>query len=140
MRPEEVVMVSGSCLCGAVRYRVDGRISELVLCHCTKCRKANGSAFHAGAVCRKSRFRWEAGEDAVTEYRTDSGYTTRFCATCGSPVPCPLDDRPYVVLHGGALDQDPGSRPRCHIFVASRAPWFEITDALERYDAHGPDT
>jgi len=131
-------MVSGSCLCGAVRYAIDGRISPIGLCHCSKCRKSTGSAFHAGALCRKTRFRWLAGEDAIREYRTSSGYTTRFCGTCGSLVPMFQDEGEYVVLHAGALDQDPGSRPVHHIFVGSKASWFEIADDLPRYEEYEP--
>jgi hypothetical protein len=130
-------MVSGSCLCGAVRYAIDGRISPIGLCHCSKCRKSTGSAFHAGALCRKTRFRWLAGEDAIREYRTPSGYTTRFCGTCGSLVPMFQDEGEYVVLHAGALEQDPGSRPVHHIFVGSKAPWFEIADDVPQFAEHG---
>jgi hypothetical protein len=135
-------MVTGSCLCGEVRYEVSGRISPMALCHCSKCRKANGSAFHSGAVCRKSRFRWVSGEDAISEYRSASGYETRFCRSCGSPVPGfqPEGEGEYVILHAGALDQDPGSRPVHHIFVGSKAPWFEITDALPRFQEHAPES
>jgi hypothetical protein len=126
-------MVSGGCLCGAVRYEIDGRISPIALCHCSKCRKANGSAFHSGALCRKTRFRWVSGEDSICTYRTPSGYTTRFCRSCGSPVPSFQDPGEYVVLHAGALDQDPGSRPIHHFFVGSKAPWYEITGDLPRF-------
>jgi hypothetical protein len=133
-------MVTGSCLCGAVRYEIVGRISPIALCHCSKCRKANGSAFHAGALCRKTKFRWTAGEDAVSAYRSQSGYATRFCSRCGSPVPMPQDDGEYVVLPSGALDGDPGARPLCHIFVGSKSAWYEIADALPRYEEHGPGT
>jgi hypothetical protein len=132
-------MVSGSCLCGAVRYAIDGRISPIALCHCSKCRKSTGSAFHAGALCRKTRFRWLAGEAAIGEYRTPSGYTRRFCRTCGSLVPMFQDDGEYVVLHAGALEQDPGSRPVHHIFVDSKAPWFEITDGVPQSAEYGPE-
>lgn len=138
-RQEEDAVTSGSCLCRAVRYEIDGRISPISLCHCSKCRKASGSAFHAGSLCRKTRFRWVAGEDLIAAYRTDSGYQTRFCRSCGSPVPFFQTDGEYVVLPSGALDQDPGSRPARHIFVGSKAPWFEITDTLPRFEEHAPE-
>jgi hypothetical protein len=128
---------TGSCLCGAVRYEITGRISPIVLCHCSKCRKANGSAFHSGSLCRPTKFRWVSGQDRINTFRTDSGYTTQFCRTCGSPVPSPPNAEGYVVLPTGALDQDPGSRPICHIFVGSKAPWWEIGDDLRRYDEGG---
>jgi hypothetical protein len=123
-------MVSGGCLCGAVRYEIDGRISPIVLCHCSKCRKANGSAFHAGSVCRSRKFRWVAGREAITRFKTESGYTTQFCSTCGSPVPSEPSSEGLVVLPTGALDQDPGSRPFGHIWVGSKAAWYEIKDDL----------
>jgi len=129
-------MVTGSCLCGAIRYEIAGRISPIALCHCSKCRKANGSAFHAGSLCRKTKFRWIAGADAVTRYRMASGYSTSFCGRCGGPVPMHQDGGEYVVLPTGALDQDPGGRPICHIFVGSKSAWFEITDTLPQYPEH----
>ena len=132
-------MVTGGCLCGTLRYEIDGRISPIALCHCSKCRKANGSAFHAGSLCRKTRFRWTGGEYAIGAYASESGYETRFCRRCGGPVPMPQRDGEYMVLPTGALDQDPGSRPIAHIFVGSKAPWFEITDALPQFVEHGTE-
>ena len=130
--------IPGSCLCGAVRYEVTGRISPIALCHCSKCRKANGSAFHSGALCRKSKFRWLSGEDAIREYRTESGYRVRFCGTCGSPVPMHLEDEEFVVLQMGALDADPGSRPVYHFWVGSKARWFDPNASLPCHPEEGP--
>jgi hypothetical protein len=130
-------MYTGSCLCGAVRYEITGRISPIILCHCSKCRKANGSAFHSGSLCRPTKFRWVSGQDRITTFSTPSGYTTQFCSACGSPVPSPPNAEGYVVLPTGALDQDPGSRAWGHIFVGSKAPWFEITDDLPKFPEHG---
>lgn len=133
-------MVTGSCLCGSVRYAVDGRISPIVLCHCAKCRRSTGSAFHPGAVCRKSRFRWTAGEDAITAWRSESGYERPFCRHCGALVPMFQRDGEFVVLHAGSLDGDPATRPERHIFVGSKAPWHEITDDLPQSEAYPADT
>jgi hypothetical protein len=135
---EDQGMVSGSCLCRAVKYEIDGRISPIALCHCSKCRKANGSAFHAGALCRQRRFRWLHGEDSIARFRTPSGYETHFCRTCGSPVPVFHPNGEYVGLPAGALDQDPGSRPVHHFFVGSKAVWFEIADGLPQFEEHAP--
>jgi hypothetical protein len=43
-----------------------------------------------------------------------------------------------VVAPAGALDTDPGVRPFAHIFVASKAPWFEITDAIPQFPEMPP--
>jgi hypothetical protein len=130
-------MVTGRCLCGEVRFEVDGRISAIWYCHCSKCRKATGSAFHPASLCRRSRFRWVSGEASIAAYRTDSGYPVRFCSRCGSPVPAVLENG-SVVLSAGSLDGDPGVRPVRHIFVGSKAPWLELRDGLPRFEEHAP--
>lgn len=131
-------MLTGGCLCGTVRYEIAGRVSAIWYCHCSKCRKVTGSAFHPAALCRRASFRWTRGEDAVSEFRSPSGYTTRFCSRCGSSAPSVLPGGESVVLPVGALDQDPGSRPVRHIFVGSKAPWFEICDGRPEFDEHAP--
>ncbi len=131
-------MITGSCLCGDVRYEIDGKISPIWLCHCSKCRRANGSAFHASAVCRPEQFRWVGGEDSIREFEESPGYKTRFCGRCGSPVPSRLSSTDVVFLHAGGLDGDPARQVVHHIFVGSKAPWYEITDDLPQHDAHAP--
>jgi len=131
-------MVSGKCLCGAVRYEIDGGISPIWLCHCSKCRRATGSAFHASAVCRPDQFRWLQGEDAIAEYADTPRYTTRFCRICGSPVPSFLADFDLMFLHAGGLDDDCGREIVHHIFVGSKAPWYEIRDECPQYQGHKP--
>lgn len=131
-------MLTGGCLCGAVRYQIDGRLSPIWFCHCSKCRRSTGSAFHAGAACRSTKFRWLRGEETIASFRTPSGYESRFCPRCGSRLPARAEGTEFVTLPVGTLDDDPGSRPARHIFVGSKAPWFEITDALPRFEEHAP--
>jgi hypothetical protein len=131
--------MTGACLCGAVAYQVDGEVSGVWFCHCSKCRRANGSAFQAAAVCARESFRWTGGEALIAGYSTPSGYRRSFCRTCGSPVPLFVAGTDYVWLPAGALECDAvGLRASRHIFVGSKAPWFEITDALPRFEAHAP--
>ena len=131
-------MITGECLCGDVRYEIDGKISPIWLCHCSKCRRSTGSAFHASAVCRPEQFRWVSGEESIREYEDTPGYKTRFCARCGSPVPAFLEEFGQVFLHAGALNEDAGRKVIHHIFVGSKAPWYEIADALPQYEEHKP--
>ena len=132
-------MTRGSCLCGAVRFEVSGPLSDFVLDHCSRCRKATGSAFGAEIMCRAADFRWVSGESLVKTYvapvrEQPPGYRRDFCLVCGSAVPSVLGDR--VCLPAGALDDDPGIRPAQHIFVGYKAPWFEITDAAPQFARH----
>jgi hypothetical protein len=123
-----------------VRYEIEGGISPIWLCHCSKCRRATGSAFHASAVCRPEQFRWLAGEDAISEYEDTPHYRTRFCSRCGSPVPSFLEAFGVVFLHVGGLEDDHGREISHHIFTDSKASWFEIRDGAPRYPAHKPGT
>lgn len=129
---------TGGCLCGDVKYEIDGSISPIWLCHCSKCRRRTGSAFHASAVCSPDLFRWVSGEDSIQEYEDTPGYKVRFCPRCGSPVPSYLEQFGLVFLHVGALDGDPGRQIDHHIFVGSKAPWFAITDGHPQYHEHKP--
>ena len=131
-------MISGGCLCGAVRFDVEGTLSGIWFCHCSKCRRASGSAFQPACVCERDAFRWIGSAATLSEFRMSPGYRRAFCARCGSPAPLMLEHAPLVWLPAGAFDGDPGIRPTHHIFVGSKAPWFEITDALPQYDAHAP--
>jgi len=130
--------MTGGCLCGAVRYQIDGRLSPIWFCHCSKCRRSTGSAFHAGAACRSAKFRWLSGEEMIARFESSPGYVARFCRQCGSPVPSRAEGTGFVTVPMGTLDGDPGSRPERHIFVGSKAPWFEITDALARFEEQAP--
>jgi len=121
-----------------VRYEIEGRISPIWLCHCSKCRRANGSAFHASAVCGADRFRFTHGEAGVREYEDTPGYRTRFCGRCGSPVPQRLAGTDWIFLHAGALDGDMGMGVDHHIFTDSKASWFEIPEDAACYPEHKP--
>src|SRR6185437_991654 len=81
--------VHGSCLCGTVRYEVRQPFDKFLYCHCSRCRKATGTAHAANAVVAPEAFRWTAGEDNVVRYdlSTARSFATAFCKTCGSPMP-----------------------------------------------------
>jgi len=131
-------MLTGSCLCGGVRYEIDGPLDDARNCHCSMCRKAHGAALRSRASVRAWEFRWTRGEELITWYVSSPGTRRGFCSRCGSPLLSRFPDRPDVYgLPLGCLDADPGVRPAMHLFVGSKAPWFEISDALPRY-SDGP--
>lgn len=132
-------MIQGSCLCGRVRFELDGGAQLINHCHCSMCRKVTGAAFGSFLHADGRRFRWVAGEGDVERYRSSPGNERAFCRTCGSNMPVLEDEGAHVIIPAGALDTDPGVRPVVHIHVASRAAWHEITDALPRFDAFPPD-
>jgi hypothetical protein len=127
-------MIEGGCLCGGVRYRVTGKLGPAGLCHCQQCRRASGSAFAANAPVRTKYFELLSGNDLVTDYESSPGKFRAFCRRCGSPVWSRRTSEPDLLnLRLGSLDGDPERRPLAHVWVDSKAPWHEITDALPQY-------
>ena len=59
-------MTDGRCLCGALRYQIDGPFVDMVHCHCSMCRKHHGAPFATWAVAPLSGFRW-IGDTATLE-------------------------------------------------------------------------
>lgn len=136
------MMIRGSCLCGQVRYQLDGAPQFINHCHCSMCRKVHGSAFGSFLHADGAGFRWTAGEALVKTYASSPGNLRAFCSVCGSNVPVLEDDEDggkHAILPAGGLDDDPGVRSIVHIHTASKAPWFEITDTLPQFDEFPPD-
>ena len=93
-------------------------------------------------------FRWLQGEHLIKYYESAGGYLRGFCRECGSPIinrTGPNWKRaaqfPRALSQYGiplAILDDPPVRPACHVFVGSKAPWFEITDDLPQYAEYAP--
>jgi hypothetical protein len=127
--------IRGSCLCGGVRYQVDhGGFGRVVNCHCSMCRKATGAAFRTRASVLPRAFHWLSGEELISRYESSPGETRTFCSVCGATLATFFGDHANEIgLPLGTLDADPGVRASAHVYVDSKAPWFEITDALPRF-------
>ncbi len=126
--------MKGSCLCGGVRYRIDGSLTEVMNCHCTMCRKAHGTAFRSRATVAAAGFNWLGGYELLTWYESSPGNHRGFCRVCGSPIVSRFDsDSAVYSLPMGALDDDPGVKPAMHIFTSNKAPWFDLADDLPQH-------
>jgi hypothetical protein len=132
-------MYSGSCLCGAVHYEVRGEIGTGYFCHCSRCRKANGAAFAASAIVAAKDFVVTQGEAALKSFSSSPGVYRIFCGECGSPIVSRRDAMPEAVrLRLGTLDTPLARGPQAHIYVGSKANWFEIHDELPQYEGRPP--
>ena len=129
MATESVRM--GGCMCGAVRYEVEGEPYQSGLCHCTKCRKLTGSIFSATANWRRSKFKMD-GEIGIYDKRS-------FCPICGSRLFFMLDDTVEVFI--GTLDQAPNDiGPMVEVWTTRREPWLPSIPDVRLYDEneHAP--
>jgi hypothetical protein len=127
-------MLEGGCLCGGVRFRINGRLGPAGYCHCKQCQRASGSAFAANAPVRTAYFELLSGAEEVCEYESSAGKLRAFCRRCGSPLYSRRDAEPEIRrIRLGTLDADPERRPLAHFFVDSKAPWYSIEDDLPQY-------
>ncbi len=129
----------GSCLCGGVRFEIDGKVSPISQCHCSLCRKASGAAFNAVLITAMRSFRWVAGEDLGETWRRRSGWRHTFCRVCGSTLPGIHSSGKIVQIPVGSLDDDPGTAIARHIFVGSKAAWDEIAGDAARFEEYAPE-
>jgi hypothetical protein len=135
METEHRPTLKGSCECGAVRYRVADDFLYAANCHCSRCRAATGSAFKPFAGIEREKLELTDGGDALLVHGDDQLNDTR-CATCGGLLFSVVRDGAYVHVAMGSLVDAPSIRPTEHIFVGSKAPWYEITDDLPQNEEY----
>ena len=131
-------MIQGRCLCGTVRYEIEGPVTNLLHCHCSMCRKHHGTPFATWAAAPLAGFRFTEGEAAVERYASSPGFHRSFCRHCGSVVPEANAAAGLAICPAGNLEGDLGLEPQLHMFVGSKAPWYRITDDLPQYDEYPP--
>ena len=122
-------MLNGACLCGKVRYEIEGEPRFMYQCHCGKCRAASGASFVTNIVVNADRFRVTAGKESLAAFESSPQKFRYFCSICGSPIYSHGEKTKHMVsVHCGSLKQDPGLRVAYHSFVASKAAWIDICD------------
>jgi len=128
-------VLGGACLCGRVRYEIDGKPRFMYQCHCGKCRAATGAAFATNIIVDTDKFVVTAGKESLTGFESSPKKFRYFCSSCGSPIYSHGEATKHVVsVRCGTLRQDPGILPSYHAFAASRAPWDEICDDLPQFE------
>ena len=131
--------MDGSCLCATVKWRFAGALRPMANCHCSMCRKAHGTAYATYAGVDGDALEWLAGENAITRYESSLNFFRAFCRHCGSSVPGIAADG-HAFIPAGCFDTEPGVASRVHIFTASKAPWYPITDTLRQFDGWPNDS
>ena len=124
----------GKCECGAVRYTVADEFVYAANCHCARCRAATGSAFKPFAGIEREKL--ELADDSSLLIVGEETLNDTRCGACGSLLFSVVRDGDYVHVALGSLTDAPSIRPTHHIFVGSKAPWFEITDDLPQFEEH----
>ncbi|MFB9886271.1 GFA family protein [Balneatrix alpica] len=125
-------MITGSCLCRNVKYKISGKVGDIVHCHCETCRKAHGSAFSSVAAVADADFEL-SGNEHLKSFESSKGKRRYFCANCGTQVYAKRDGTQHIILRLGSLDDDPKSKERSHIWVSQKASWYSINSKLSEH-------
>ena len=129
-------MLTGSCLCGSVRYSIAAQITHAENCHCSMCRKAHGAAFSTNALVPTAALSVEGGE-CLSRYQSSPNREKLFCSRCGSQLFIRrLNALEGTVVALGTLDNDPCVRPSRNVFVGSKAPWHQVDEKIPSYKVY----
>lgn len=140
--PSQAHPLTGSCLCGGIRFEITGPFTEALYCHCTHCQHRTGTGYSVGGRVGREDLRVISGRDLISGFTPPGGVVKVFCARCGGHVFSgdPFTDR-RVGIRFGALDADPGIRPSFHQFTASAPAWSPVPDdGLPRYPGARPES
>jgi len=128
--PNPGVRATGSCLCGAVRYRVMGTLRDVVLCHCEMCRKTHG---HVGAYTATPKGALEVVQTRGLKWHASSDNARRgFCGECGGTLFFDPINKDYVAIAAGTLDSPTGLKTTLQIHVASAGDYYEIDPGIRQ--------
>jgi len=127
-------MLTGSCLCNAIQYQITGELGPTMICHCSKCRKASGSAYAVNALVNTEDFEVVSGQEFISEFESTPNVFRAFCKHCGSPLYSRRSSMPDAIrLRLGTMDSAVAIKPEAHIYVDSMAEWDHIYDDIPQY-------
>ncbi|WP_137131276.1 GFA family protein [Rhizobium sp. FY34] len=121
----------GGCLCGTVRFEVNGEMGPVIACHCSQCRRQTGLYFTSGDVARSDIEIRDGG--TLRWYRASDKAQRGFCSACGAPLFWQADGRAVISVVAGAFDQPSGLTIDHHIYCQDKADFYEITDGRPQY-------
>ncbi|SDX48360.1 Uncharacterized conserved protein [Ruegeria halocynthiae] len=121
-------MHTGSCLCGAVAFIVDGDLTPPSACHCGQCRKQSGHLW-ASTVTHQDNLSFTSSE-TLEWYRASDIAKRGFCRACGSFLFWQHNDEDTIAISVGSLDEPTGLKLAQHIFVADKGDYYDIKDDL----------
>lgn len=127
---------TGACLCGAVKFRVNGPMREIVFCHCGQCRRQTG-LYYASTNAAEADLSID-GADNITWYESSELGRRGFCRNCGSALFWKYDGQDYISIQAGSLDMPSRLTPGYHIFCADKGDFYEIDDGLPQFAKSRP--
>jgi hypothetical protein len=115
--------MKGTCLCGAVEFDIAGTLPSLYHCYCSLCQKQTGGSHNAATLVDEANFNWLKGQDFITSYQKDTGFSSHYCQNCGCPVPNSLRETGKCWIPAGLLEGSVTSQVVLHMHLDSKAQW-----------------
>ncbi len=127
-------MIKGSCLCGGITYEYDGEITELAVCHCNMCKRAQGTALVTNAPIDSEKFKVLTGEHLMKDYFSNEHKKRVFCSNCGSPIYSQRVHMPEVIrLRVGTVTEGKIPDIDYEIYCESKADWLTLEGDRTQY-------
>ena len=124
-------MHEGSCLCGAVSFRVEGALERAIACHCVQCRKQSGHYWASTDVERSALT--IRGEESVRWFASSEKVRRGFCKTCGSWLFWDAHGKPKIAVAMGAFERPTETSLKHHIFVDEKGDYYELADGVPQH-------
>jgi hypothetical protein len=121
---------TGGCQCGAIRFRVEGALTDASVCHCRMCQKAFGSFYAPLVSVRDAKVSWTRG--APKKFRSSNAASRGFCADCGTPLIYEAPDGLAIAI--GAFDQPETISPKVQWGVEAKLPYVDGIASLPEHD------
>ncbi len=131
---------TGRCLCGKIKYEIEGDPAVTAVCHCTSCQRQSGAAFSVNLMIQEGQLSLD-GDLETFEETADSGNKVyrRFCGTCGSPILSALEGMPgMVAIKSGTLDDTSGLQPAVQVWCDSKQDWVQMPDGVPAFATSPP--
>lgn len=129
-------MHTGSCLCGAVSFTVEGDLPGPDGCHCIQCRKQSGHYFVSTDVPRSALT--VQGQENVRWYQSSEKVRRGFCGVCGSSLFWDPIGRDWTGIAMGAFDTPTDTRLAVHVHTAERGDYYDIVDDVPQFSTVPP--
>jgi len=123
----------GQCLCGEVKFEISGNVPNFYHCHCLLCRKQSGTMSNAATFISENNFVWLGGEDKISKYKKETGFSSNFCSSCGSPVPNRLRDTDNIWVPAGLLEDVEDRSVVVELYTDSAVCWNSISTDGDKY-------
>jgi hypothetical protein len=121
---------TGGCLCGAVRYHVDGPMRPVIACHCRECRRQSGHYYAASQALRANVE--ITGADQLTWYHASAHAARGFCRHCGSALFFQGTNSDRIAILAGSVDEPSGLELAGHVFVSEQGDYYTLDDDLPK--------